>query len=66
MEQISLNLTLEEVNEILESLGKRPYIEVFELINKIQVEDQAQLQAQKMRQQELNGQINESEIAIER
>ena len=66
MEQISLNLTLEEVNEILESLGKRPYIEVFELINKIQGEAQAQLQAQKMRQQELNGQINESEIAIER
>ncbi|MDJ0719110.1 MAG: hypothetical protein QNJ54_33600 [Prochloraceae cyanobacterium] len=66
MEQISINLTIEEVNEILESLGKRPYIEVFELINKIQGQAQAQLQAQKMRQQELNGQINESEIAIER
>ncbi len=66
MEQISINLTIEEVNEILESLGKRPYIEVFELINKIQGQAQAQLQAQKMREQELNGQINQSEIAIER
>lgn len=66
MEQISINLTIEEVNEILESLGQRPYVEVFELINKIQGQAQAQLQAQKMREQGLNQQLNEAEIIVEK
>jgi hypothetical protein len=66
MEQISINLTIEEVNKILDSLGQRPYIEVFELINKIQGQAQAQLQAQKMRQQELNQPLNESEVMVEK
>lgn len=54
MEQISLNLTLEEVNQILDSLGQRPYVDVFQLIGKIQAQAEAQLQANKMRQQQLN------------
>ncbi|MDJ0589443.1 MAG: hypothetical protein QNJ72_05505 [Pleurocapsa sp. MO_226.B13] len=54
MEQISINLTIEEVNLILDSLGQRPYIEVFQLINKIQAQAEAQVQANKMRQQKLN------------
>ncbi|MEC4818848.1 MAG: hypothetical protein SAK29_37080 [Scytonema sp. PMC 1069.18] len=66
MEQISINLTIEEVNKILESLGQRPYVEVFQLINKIQAQAEAQLQAQKMREQGLNGQLNESEIRVEK
>lgn len=66
MEQISINLTIEEVNKILESLGQRPYVEVFELINKIQGQAQAQLQAQKMREQGLNQQLNEAEIIVEK
>ena len=66
MEQISINLTIEEVNKILESLGQRPYVEVFQLINKIQTQAEAQVQAQKMREQELNGQLNKSEIMVEK
>lgn len=66
MEQISINLTIEELNKILESLGERPYVEVFQLINKIQAQAEAQLQAKKMREQELNGQLQESEIMVEK
>ena len=66
MEQISINLTIEEVNKILESLGQRPYVEVFQLISKIQAQAEAQVQAKKMREQELNQQLNESEIMVEK
>ena len=66
MEQISINLTIEEVNKILESLGQRPYVEVFQLINKIQAQAEAQVQAQKMREQELNRQQNKSEVMVEK
>ena len=52
MEQISINLTLEEVNRILESLGRLPYTEVFQLIHKIKAQAEAQVQANEMRQQE--------------
>ncbi|EKU96512.1 hypothetical protein Lepto7375DRAFT_0517 [Leptolyngbya sp. PCC 7375] len=52
MEQISINLTLEEVNKILESLGRLPYTEVFQLIYKIKAQAEAQVQANEMRQQE--------------
>ena len=52
MEQISINLTLEEVNKILESLGQLPYTEVFQLIHKIKAQAEAQVQANEMRQQE--------------
>ena len=44
MEQLTLNLTVEEINKILEALGDQSYKEVFELINKIQQQAQAQLQ----------------------
>ena len=37
MEQVSINLTIEELNKILESLGGRPYVEVFQLISKMHV-----------------------------
>ncbi|WP_413167902.1 hypothetical protein ACL6C3_14465 [Capilliphycus salinus ALCB114379] len=66
MEQITINLTLEELNKILESLGERPYVEVFQLINKIQAQAEAQLQAKKMREQELNQQLNQPEIRLEK
>ncbi len=66
MQQITINLTLEELNKILESLGERPYVEVFQLINKIQAQAEAQLQAKKMREQELNQQLNESERIVEK
>ncbi|MBD2357422.1 hypothetical protein H6G41_22850 [Tolypothrix sp. FACHB-123] len=51
MEQISINLSIEEVNQILESLGQRPYVEVFQLISKIKIQAEAQVQANQMRKQ---------------
>ncbi|GAB5446034.1 hypothetical protein [Gymnodinialimonas sp.] len=32
---ISLTLTLDEVNQVLDALGTKPYLEVFELVEKI-------------------------------
>ena len=54
MEQISINLTLEEVNQILESLGRLPYAEVFQLISKVKAQAEAQVQANEMRKQARN------------
>ncbi|MEO1523555.1 MAG: hypothetical protein AAFU78_22645 [Cyanobacteria bacterium J06633_2] len=52
MEQISINLALEEVNTILESLGRLPYSEVFQLIHKVKAQAEAQVEANEMRKQE--------------
>jgi hypothetical protein len=49
MEQYSLNLTVEEINKILTSLSQMPYVQVFELIEKIKSQTQAQIQAQEVR-----------------
>lgn len=43
---ISLNLSLEEVNAILSALGEHPYIQVYELIQKIQHQAGEQVQQQ--------------------
>ena len=40
---VQLDLSLSEVNQILESLGQLPYIQVYQLIGKIQQQAQAQL-----------------------
>ena len=40
---IKLNLTVDEVNIILNALSSRPYVEVAELIGKIQTEGEKQL-----------------------
>lgn len=53
MEQISINLTVEEVNLVLETLGQRPYVEVFQLINKVKAQAEAQVEASKMRSEGL-------------
>ena len=52
MEQISINLALEEVNTILESLGRLPYSEVFQLIHKVKAQAEAQVEANELRRQE--------------
>ena len=46
MKQLSLNLTLTEINAILDALGQRPYAEVFDLVEKIKTQSEAQLQIQ--------------------
>ncbi len=59
MEQISINLTLEETNQILDALGQLPYVQVFQLVNKIQAQAEAQLEAKKIRERELNQELSE-------
>lgn len=44
-QQLSLNLTIAEINAILDALGQRPYAEVFPLVDKIKAQSQAQLQS---------------------
>lgn len=41
---MKLNLTQDQVNQILNALGQQPYIEVYELIATIQQQGQTQLQ----------------------
>ncbi|HBL14407.1 MAG TPA: hypothetical protein DD379_24070 [Cyanobacteria bacterium UBA11162] len=43
-QEISIRLTLGEVNQILEALGALPYRQVYQLIGKIQGQGEAQLQ----------------------
>ena len=45
MQEIQLELTLAEVNQILEALGSKPYKDVFQLVSKIQARASAQLNA---------------------
>lgn len=44
MQEITLLLTLAEINQILESLGNKPYKDVFQLVTKIQQQAQRQLE----------------------
>lgn len=44
MPEIQLQLTLAEVNQILDALGQKSYKEVYQLIGKIQRQAEAQLQ----------------------
>lgn len=53
MEQYSLNLTIEEINKIISGLSQMSYIQVFELIEKIKSQTQAQIQAKEMRNAQL-------------
>jgi hypothetical protein len=43
MEKAQLTLTIEEINKILSTLGQQPYVQVYELINTIQVQVTQQL-----------------------
>lgn len=43
MEEITLNLTVDEVNTILRGLGDLPFTEVHQVINKIQQQASTQL-----------------------
>lgn len=42
---INLHLSLNEINTILTALGDRPYVDVFELIRKIQQQASSQVNA---------------------
>lgn len=43
---MKLELTLAEINLILQALGNVPYVQVFELVQKIQLQAQAQMAEQ--------------------
>lgn len=43
MQEIQLQLTLAEINQILEALGAKPYKDVFQLVSKIQAQASSQL-----------------------
>jgi hypothetical protein len=43
-QEISIQLTLGEVNQILDALGALPYRQVYQLVGKIQRQGEAQLQ----------------------
>lgn len=43
MRKIQLTVTLPQVNQILEALGRQPYAEVYELIDQIQQQAAQQL-----------------------
>ena len=47
MENVSINLelSLEDVNKILASLGKHPFDEIVELIGRIRIQGEEQLKA---------------------
>jgi hypothetical protein len=40
---ISLQLTVDEINTILEALGQQPYVKVYQLIQKLHTQAQGQL-----------------------
>jgi len=42
---MKIDLTINEVNTILQALGNAPYAQVFELIEKIRTQAQAQVQS---------------------
>jgi hypothetical protein len=46
MEKAQLTLTIDEINKVLTALGQQPYMQVFELITKIQVQVTEQLNKQ--------------------
>jgi len=46
MQEIQLQLTLDEVNQILAALGEKSYKDVFQLVTKIQTQATAQLNAE--------------------
>jgi hypothetical protein len=43
--EITLNLTLDETNVVLQALGSLPYAQVFSMVEKVKQQAQQQLQA---------------------
>lgn len=58
---IELTLSLEEVNKILESLGRQPYVEVYQLINKIQQQAGSQIEGKNKQPQSSSSESTHSE-----
>ena len=52
MKNLNLKLNLEDTNKILAALGQMPYLQVFELIGKIQSQAQSQIQGLDMKKEQ--------------
>jgi len=64
MSTISLNLTLEETNTVLEALGQMPYARVYLLIQKIQQQATERLQENRRADVQQDGQGEKSSESI--
>lgn len=62
MQELNLQLTINELNVILESLGSQPYLRVYELIGKLHQQAQAQLQPGQQISESFPGNENDDEI----
>ncbi len=47
MDKIKLELEIEDINRIVEALGKEPFVKVYKLIEKLHLQANAQLQQNK-------------------
>jgi hypothetical protein len=54
MNSINLNLSIDEANLVLESLGEMPYRRVYELVVKIQQQASEQLKAPQAKKEQQN------------
>ena len=61
MSDIQLQLTLREVNQLLDALGNKPYADVYQLIHKIQQQANAQVQTESQRLHSSLGDSDESD-----
>jgi|EndMetStandDraft_5_1072996.scaffolds.fasta_scaffold722458_2 hypothetical protein len=64
MKEIKLQLTLEEINQVLTALGNLPFIQVHELIGKIQTQASEQLTTGLNGQHPGNGSIQEKQVLV--
>ncbi|MEQ9481297.1 hypothetical protein [Coleofasciculus sp. F4-SAH-05] len=51
---MQLNLSVSEINQILEALGEQPFVKVYQLIDKIQQQTQAQLDKKMLQNTAIN------------
>ena len=58
---IKLELSLEEVNAILNALGNRPYIEVYTLVQKLQAQASVQMETEHQEMAPLSAKKNKVE-----
>jgi len=64
MKEIKLQLSIEEINQVLTALGNLPFIQVHELIGKIQTQASEQLTAGSNGQQARNNSGQEKQVLV--
>jgi len=64
MREIKLQLSIEEINQVLTALGNLPFIQVHELIGKIQAQASEQLTAGLNGQHARNNSAQEKQVLV--